>query len=253
MKKARFMTMSVGILVTMLNTQQANAALALDRTRVIFPGGGKSVTVNIHNENTSLPYLAQSWVEDEKGNKISSPLVVVPPLQRVEAGSASQLQIKALPDVKSLPQDRESVFYFNLREIPPRSNEPNTLQLALQTRIKLFYRPKSILPSHAQMMTPWQDSLTLSREGDDYKVINSTPYFISLVSAGSKNSDAARSKKFKPLMVAPKGNASLGVSAASLGSKPTISYINDYGGTRVLTFKCNESQCKVSGDEDFKN
>ncbi len=33
---------------------------------------------------------------------------------------------------KNLPQDRETVYYFNLREIPPKSNKPNTLQIALQ-------------------------------------------------------------------------------------------------------------------------
>ena len=253
MMKFRLMTLTGCLLAGLAGIQQASAALALDRTRVIFPGEEKSVTVNIHNENTALPYLAQSWLEDGKGNKITSPLVVVPPLQRVEAGAASQLQIKALPAADALPQDRESVFYFDLREIPPRSKEPNTLQLALQTRIKLFYRPKSIQPTRAQMATPWQDRLTLSRQGDGYVVNNPTPYYISLVSAGSKNADAARAKNFHPVMIDPRGSAPLGVPAASLGASPALAYINDYGGTRVLTFRCQGTQCQVAGDENFKH
>jgi P pilus assembly chaperone PapD len=48
------------------------------------------------------------------------------------------VKVQALPAAKSLPQDRETVYYFNLREIPPRSDKANTLQIALQTRIKLF-------------------------------------------------------------------------------------------------------------------
>ena len=161
--------------------------------------------------------------------------------------------VSALPQADALPQDRESVFYFNLREIPPRSKESNTLQLALQTRIKLFYRPKSIQPTRAQMATPWQDRLTLTRQGDSFIVNNPTPYYISLVSAGSGNADVARSKSFHPVMVDPRGSAPLGVSAASLGAAPALSYINDYGGTRVLTFRCQGSLCQVSGDENFKS
>lgn len=249
----RFGILTACLLAELVCIHQASAALALDRTRVIFPGGEKSVTVNVHNENRSLPYLAQAWLEDAKGNKMTSPLVVVPPLQRVEAGSATQIQIKALPAASALPQDRESVFYLDLREIPPRSNKPNTLQLALQTRIKLFYRPKSILPTRSQMASPWQDRLTLTRQGDGYVVNNPTPYYISLVSAGSDNADKARSKNFHPEMIDPLSSLPLGVSAASLGETPTIAYINDYGGTRVLSFRCQGAQCQVAGDKNFKS
>jgi chaperone protein PapD len=253
MKNFTFTALTVSMLTGLMICQQASAALALDRTRIIYPGDEKSITVNIHNENRTLPYLAQNWIEDTKGKKITSPLVVVPPLQRVEPGAGSQLQIKKLPAADTLPQDRESVFYFNLREIPPRSNEPNTLQLALQTRIKLFYRPKSIQLTMAQMATPWQDKLTLTRQGDSYMVNNPTPYYISLVSAGSANNDAARTKKFSPIMVEPKASAQLGVSASALGSAPAIAYVNDYGGTRVLTFNCSGGTCHVVGDNNFKN
>lgn len=93
---------------------------------------------------------------------------------------------------KQLPQDRESLYYFNLREIPPKSDKPNTLQIALQTRIKLFYRPTAIVPSRADMATPWQEQLTLTRQGDGYQVNNPTPYYITIVDAGSKSTAKAR-------------------------------------------------------------
>ena len=82
-----------------------------------------------------------------------------------------------------LPQDRESVYYFNLREIPPRTDKANTLQIALQTRIKLFYRPAAIVPSQQQLSNPWQQKLTLTRVGDQYRVNNPTPYYVTLVDA----------------------------------------------------------------------
>lgn len=69
---------------------QALAAIALDRTRVIYNGAEKTISLNIKNENTELPYLAQGWIEDINGNKIESPLTVLPPVQRVEPGEGSR-------------------------------------------------------------------------------------------------------------------------------------------------------------------
>ena len=42
----------------------SQAAVSLDRTRVIFPGGEKSVGLGISNQNAQLPYLAQAWIEN---------------------------------------------------------------------------------------------------------------------------------------------------------------------------------------------
>ena len=44
----------------------AQAAISLDRTRAIFNGGEKSMTLNVANDNKQLPYLAQAWIENEK-------------------------------------------------------------------------------------------------------------------------------------------------------------------------------------------
>lgn len=73
------------------------------------------------------------------------------------------MKVQGLPDINKLPADRESVFYFNVREIPPKSNKPNTLQIALQTRIKLFWRPKAL--ENTSMKSPWQHKVTLIRNG----------------------------------------------------------------------------------------
>lgn len=77
----------------------AQAAIALDRTRVIFDGGVQSVSLSVSNQNKQLPYLAQGWLEDAQGNKIQSPLTVLPPVQRIEPGKPSQVKIQALPAI----------------------------------------------------------------------------------------------------------------------------------------------------------
>lgn len=112
------------LLLCALGAQQAQAAIALDRTRVVFEAGQKSVSLSVSNENKQLPYLAQGWLEDANGKKVNSPLVVLPPLQRIEPGAKSQLKVQSLPAVAQLPQDRESLFYFNLREIPRAATSP---------------------------------------------------------------------------------------------------------------------------------
>nr|WP_142017487.1 fimbria/pilus periplasmic chaperone [Serratia fonticola] len=233
--------MSVALLGSMA-IEQVQAAIALDRTRVIFDGSQKSVSLSVSNQNKQLPYLAQGWIEDEQGNKIHSPLTVLPPVQRIEAGKPSQVKIQALPAVQQLPQDRESVYYFNLREIPPKSNKANTLQIALQTRIKLFYRPAAL--AIAANGIPPQEQLTLIRQGDKYLVNNPTPYYVTLVDA-STNKTGGGVKDFEPLMVPPRGSLPLSTSASSLGSNPVLTYVNDYGGRPQLSFSCSGGKCTV--------
>lgn len=235
------------VLLMLSQTGNVNAAIGLDRTRVVFDGSKDAASMTITNNNTQLPYLAQGWIEDEQGNKITSPLIVLPPVQRLEPGKKSQVKVQALPAVKSLPQDRETVYYFNLREIPPRSDKANSLQIALQTRIKLFYRPASIVPSQQERSDPWQKQLILTREADDFQVNNPTPYYITLIDARSSK-EGKTSPGFEPLMVPPKGTLMLGVSAAALGSKPWLTYVNDYGGRPALAFSCTGNTCKVDAN-----
>lgn len=244
MKTNHVVMFIAGSLAGLLCAQQVFAAISLDRTRVIFNGGDKSVSMSISNQNKQLPYLAQGWIEDANGKKITSPLTVLPPVQRLEPGAKSQVKVQGLPATNILAQDRETLFYFNLREIPPKSEVPNTLQLALQTRIKLFYRPKAIAITNPEATVPWQEKLTLTKQGNSYQVNNPTPYYVTLVGASSKK-EGAGAPGFEPLMVAPKGSASLKVSASALGNAPVLTYVNDYGGRPQLTFRCSGANCQV--------
>ncbi|WP_242175887.1 MULTISPECIES: fimbria/pilus periplasmic chaperone [unclassified Pseudomonas] len=238
-------TLPAAALLALGLSQSANAAVGLDRTRVIFEGGKDATSVNITNNNTQLPYLAQGWIEDEAGNKITSPLTVLPPVQRLEPGKQSQVKVQALPAAKLLPQDRETVYYFNLREIPPRTDKANTLQIALQTRIKLFYRPQAITPSQQDLSNPWQEKLTLTREGDVYQVHNPTPYYVTLVDARASK-EGKTVPGFEPVMIAPKGSQTLGPTAKALGTTPYLAYVNDYGGRPLMAFTCNGTTCQVN-------
>nr|WP_241389469.1 MULTISPECIES: fimbria/pilus periplasmic chaperone [Serratia]ULG12122.1 molecular chaperone [Serratia entomophila]ULG12319.1 molecular chaperone [Serratia entomophila]ULG12359.1 molecular chaperone [Serratia entomophila]ULG15949.1 molecular chaperone [Serratia proteamaculans]ULG18453.1 molecular chaperone [Serratia proteamaculans] len=250
MKLTMLATTSLVLTATLI-APQASGAIALDRTRVIFSGGEKSLSLNVSNQNKQLPYLAQGWIEDAQGKKIQTPLTVLPPVQRIEPGAKSQIKVQSLPVVNLLAQDRETLFYFNLREIPPRSKESNTLQIALQTRIKLFYRPEALMLTPAEMANPWQERLTLTKVGDKYQVNNPTPYFVTIVD-GRKIPKGASAAGFMPVMIEPKGQVILSAGVDALGGKPVLTYVNDYGGRPQLQFSCSGNSCQASPVKDSK-
>lgn len=227
----------------------AQAAIAPDRTRLVFRGEDKSISVDLKNSST-LPYLAQSWVEDEKGNKIASPLTAVPPVQRIEPSGTGQVKIQGMPALASLAQDRETLFYYNVREIPPQSDKPNTLQIALQTRIKIFYRPQAL--SKIDMQHPWQYQITLNRQGDSYQVVNPTRYYVVLSNA-SDRPDGMPAKGFSAIVLAPNGSSPLNVRAADLGATPVLTYVNDYGARLPLVFNCRGVACTVDEQKSRKS
>lgn len=230
------------IVSNFLATAPAFSAIALDRTRGIYPGSEKSIGFNIANENKEKPYLAQAWIEDSNGKKSTRYFSLMPELQRVEPGNKSTIRINAMPSVDTLPQDRESLFYFNIREIPPKSDRPNTVQLALQTKIKLFYRPKSIIP---EKYSRQDDKLILHIKQNGYEVENPTPYYMTVLGiAGGKAPNLL--KNSKPVMLAPFSKA---LFKSERFATPYITTINDFGGKPALQFICNSDLCKAKTED----
>lgn len=238
---SRFIIMG-SFVISSVFSSSVLAAISLDRTRVVFDGNQKSVSLNIANKNKQLPYLAQGWIENSEGKKITSPFVVLPPIQRIEPDKPSQVRIEALPEAKNLPQDRESLFYFNLREIPPKSDKPNVLQLALQSKIKMFYRPASIVEQGNNTIPA--EKLEIIKKGESVILKNPTPFYITVTNGASSKAGLNKSN-MSASMVAPFSENKLDIKSSALGQKPVFTYINDYGGRPTLTFSCQNSVCHV--------
>jgi len=236
-------------IISLATAQQAISAVALDRTRIIYDGGQKTISINISNQNKELPFLAQSWLENEQGEKIKGPIMSLPPIQRVEPGAKSMIKLQTLPDVRNLPQDRESVYYFNLREIPPRSDKANVLQIALQTRVKLFYRPEAIRPK--TNVDDVFEKITLTRQGEAYQINNDTPYYFTVINASSSKTTEGN-PKFTAQMIKPLTHSRLNIDAASLGAHPVLTYINDFGARPMFMFNCVANECHVMPDDGSK-
>lgn len=227
---------------TALMSMCAYSAVTLDRTRIVFPGTEKSINITIKNDNPEEAYLAQSWIEDLQGKKLTKgAILATPPLQRVEANSTSLVRLSTTPELGTLPQDRESVFYFNLREVPPKAIDGNTLQIALQSRVKLFYRPASIL---SESETKWAHKVTLTKTATGYRLNNTTPFNLTVIGFGNTKEQAEKNA-FEVVMVPPKSTHDITANV----STPHLTYINDYGGKPTLSFRCQGETCTVTGEQ----
>ncbi|GGZ96410.1 molecular chaperone [Ignatzschineria ureiclastica] len=235
MKKRLFI-----LAIALLNVSFAQ--LTLDRTRIIFDKGQtNSQSIVVTNTSKTEPFLAQSWMEDEHNRKIESPLVALPILQRVNPGQNKQVKI-SLAGQDNLPTDRESLLYFNVLGVPPKNNQiENQLNIAIQSKVKLFYRPKG-LKKYAN--NDWLKEMQVNKNGNSYILENPTPYHfvIFAVSNGSKGK-----LQEDDIIVKPFGKSTVN---RSLGNNPTFYFINDFGGTVSQSYQCNGNHCTLMAESN---
>ncbi|HGW6104750.1 TPA: molecular chaperone [Citrobacter werkmanii] len=222
----------------------AHGAVNLDRTRLIFNENEKSVSLKIENMSKKLPYLAYSWTENRQGQKNDTFFVALPPLQRLEPGAISQVRVMKQPGVTGLPTDRESLFYFDLQEIPPqpelKGKNDSVMQLAMQSKIKLFYRPAALLTENIQSQAL---KMQIRKTAAGLQLSNPTPYHITLAWLGADMHHMLPGFK-KGTMLTPFGDTTV---PAGAGNDFRLGYIDDYGALRLLTLQCpGSSTCSVS-------
>ncbi|MFM0736568.1 fimbria/pilus periplasmic chaperone [Paraburkholderia xenovorans] len=138
------LTSSIWILLA--STAWANVVIT--GTRIIYPESAREVTVKLDNRGDK-PALVQTWIDNgdskTQADKADVPCVLLPPVFRIEPGRAQTLKMTYTHD--PLPQDRESMFWLNVLDIPPNpdSNEStNLLRLAFRSRLKIFFRPEGL-------------------------------------------------------------------------------------------------------------
>lgn len=235
-----------GVISSLFMSVTANAAINLDRTRIIYDAENKSISTVLNNESQKLPYLAQSWIEDAQGNKDSSKLVALPPLQRIEPGEKSQLRIAKTEATTQLPQDRETLFWFNVREVPPKSSAKNVMQVAIQSRVKLFFRPTSL---HNYDTVRWQEKLTVTKSSNHISIRNPTGYYVTLISL--EKEDGRVVKAVNGQMIAPFSTEAIN-TGMQIGNRFTLSYINDYGGVVPMIYQCRSDECQFDSNKAGK-
>lgn len=207
-------------IVVLFYTMQSFAGIVVGGTRVIFPGNAPDTTISIYNKETTLPYLIQVWVDPfNKDDKSKPPFTAIPPVSRLEPGQEKVLRIVKIAG--ELPTDRESVFWLNVKNIPPSSDkkDTSTLEIAIKTRIKLFWRPAAInlIPEKAIAKVKWH------KQGNQLVVENKSPIHINIM-------DVVIDGKNIPLnMIRPFETLTLDLPAGVSGHSVVWRFINDYG------------------------
>ncbi|ELY5815616.1 molecular chaperone [Cronobacter turicensis] len=221
-----------------------SASMTISGTRIIFPGNERETSVRTTNKG-SQPALVQVWVDDGKAdsdiNAVKIPFVVTPPVYRVEPGRGQSVRL--VYNGMSLPQDRESVYWFNMLEIPPApagAVKKNRLELAFRTRIKIFFRPQTLSSNSEGSVDKLRWKLINDNvKGTGIEVTNPTPYFFSFDTAKLNTSMGKIDLAMD--MVAPGATERFysvkKINAPASVSTVTFWFLNDYGASVMKTLK----------------
>jgi chaperone protein EcpD len=229
-------------MVVALFAGSASASVTVGGTRVVYPLENREVTVKLSNDRAE-PSLVQVWMDkgnaEAKPGEASVPFVLTPPIFRMDARKSQTLRMMYTGD--ALPQDRESVFWLNVLDVPPKTakgSDANTLQFAFRTRIKVFARPKGLpgSPGDAPGKLIWTLVPAADHKGYDVKASNPTAYYVSLgkievVGAGQTYLNDVGG------MVEPLGTAQFPLkNLKSIPANAHIKYsgISDFGGTLLF-------------------
>ncbi|MDR3430793.1 MAG: molecular chaperone [Rouxiella aceris] len=212
-------------------TAQVQAGVVLGGTRVIYKDNVKESSLRVSNSDNS-PVLVQSWIETTQGTNDKSPFIITPPLFKLNGKQENTLRIIKLQN--TLPQDRESLFWLNVKGIPSTENDSkNKLVIAIKNQIKLIYRPKALLDGssiEASKKLKWH------REGNVIKATNDSPYYINF-NYVKVNGNELEMETINVLPPYSTHNYDLPTTSAKNKMTGTIlswQAINDYGGVEEV-------------------
>jgi chaperone protein EcpD len=160
----------------------AVAGVLLESTRVVFLSQNREQSLLLLNQN-SYPVLIQAWIDngapEGTPGTAESPVIPLPGLFRLEPGERKNLRL--LNTGLSQDEDKESLYWLNIYEIPPvDANLPQnatSLTVAIRLQLKVFFRPK--LDASIEALS---NSLKFSLDSKQrtLKVENPMPYFATL-------------------------------------------------------------------------
>ena len=234
MKPSKLAARAAAVALSLCTAAATHASVVIGGTRVVFSAKQGEATVRLTNQN-DYATLVEAWIDagDLKStpNNANSPFLVTPPLFRMDPHKDQSLRIIYTQGSQPLPTDRESLFWLNVLEVPPKPTTQaagqNYLQFAVRSRLKLFYRPAD-LPGDA-LKAP--DKLSFTAQGPALVVHNPTPYYITIsklaLGTDGKAIDGASG------MVAPFGDLRLPLKGVAqppaAGTPVSFTTIDDYG------------------------
>lgn len=203
----------------------AQAGVIVGATRVIYPEQANEASFSIKDADTA-PFVVQAWADSADGKRA---FFVTPPLSRLDPGKQNVLRV--MRGSQPLPADRESMTWLNVKEIPETPSKQNVLQIAVRTRIKLFYRPDNLAgdPADAPQQLQWHVQSAPDGKGQVLHIHNPTPYYVTFASLKAEGAHTAALDKLE--YVQPFGDAQAPLAHAISGQPLHVTYstINDFG------------------------
>lgn len=222
---------------------QAQAAVVMTGTRVIFPAQQLEKTIQLNNKDDS-PSLVQIWIdagdENSKAENSDAPFLLNPQVFKMQAQQGQIVRILFNGDPGTLPSDRESIFYLNFSEIPAIKDSDankNKLLVVFKNRLKLFYRPQGLSGSINDM--PKQLSYEIksqTKAGLEIQINNDSAYHANIAQVSLSVNGKEIATDYSRL-IAPKSNIVWTIApfttALHENSSISIALINDYGSTLI--------------------
>lgn len=225
----------------LLSSFSAFSSIIINSTRVIYPENAGFINVQLVNQSAST-HLVQAWIDDgdpaKSPEKIRVPFSLTPAVAKVDAGSGQALRL-AKQDISALPKDRESVYWLNVLDVPPiPAGEAGTnyLQVALRSRIKLFYRPQGLDGGEKAI----DSQLSVKKDGAKSCLNNASPYYVTVLNIAPYRGEELKAPVTNSLIdetafIAPFSCHPLDKAPGS-ATKFRLSRVDDFGSHRfVLT------------------
>ncbi|WP_024547995.1 fimbrial biogenesis chaperone [Siccibacter turicensis] len=208
----------------------SHAALTLSADRLVYNGKDGDASITIHS-NEDRAYLIQSWLDaGDSTVKKDLPFVVTPPLFRLAPKSDNVIRIVYLGN--GLPADRESLFWLDVKGVPGLNDEEakveNRMVLAINNRIKFFYRPAGLKgdPGQGVKNAHW------SHAGNNLTVENASPYYLVFSKIIADKESIQVSVVDNNTVIPPFGKKSYKLKhTPAAGSSVEWNGINDFGVT----------------------
>ncbi|MCS3429828.1 molecular chaperone [Klebsiella sp. BIGb0407] len=218
---------------------QVYAGIMPSQSRVIYHAGDKDQSLMLVNTN-DYPVIVQNWVDNGEGTPDAKdiPFVSIPPVFRLEKSDVRGIRI--IYNNTSLPQDRESLYWLNIYEIPPEKkdiNPENSILVTMNTQIKVLFRPEGVTQKPEEAIK----LVTCKRQMPSVIKCNN-PSTIHLSVVGMKihaESGKIQSITGSDFMLPPKSEKTFSFNESiEKSTKIDMVYLNDTGET--ITYEINK-------------
>ncbi len=225
-----FFSISISISISHANN------IIVNGTRFIYSEETTEITIQMSNSGDS-PSLAQVWLDNGDAGKlpeeISTPFIISPPIARIDAKNGQSIRIKKATDKRIAANDRESLWWLNILDIPSVDKSQATenaaiLNLAIRSRFKFFWRPIGLGDRQNA-----ESKMEFIATSDGITLVNPTPFFITVVDIVSASGNGLLKES---IMVAPKSKTQVNSKQKIKPGEPVVlQAVSDYGS--VVEFK----------------